>query len=456
MNIKPKVVVMYREFLEKVLPHLEAIGIPKSHVLVIADKKDRPVPANSITQHIRTVNQEFLSEPKKYSEKELANACYKYTEEEIMNSPSFLFFTSGSTGKRKAVINTQHSVVSILLNCPVTCGSEITKILGCNKFFHCSSLILALHIAIYSGAEVYVDKRNSLEDICIAIQKYKINSFMALFYAISEMCQPSIADNYDLTSLTVIYNIGTRLHHSAVQRLMERHGITVVDLYGMTETLTMFENTVEFTKKGSSGRLLSGYEARLVDEDGFDVPKGEEGQLCIRGPTICKGYFKDPEATADLFDSNGFLYTGDLMRCDDDGLFYYIDRFKDMLRYYEISIFPTTIESAIMKHPKVVECGVVGIRVPPTMIEVPRGYVRLYDQYAAEMEDEEATKNEIIEFAAKLLPDEMRLRGGLYFTDTFPRTYSGKIRRYGLKVEANKEIMEDYKAGKPILKLSVL
>jgi acyl-coenzyme A synthetase/AMP-(fatty) acid ligase len=446
---------MYREFLEQVLPHLEAIGVPESHVLVIGDKKGRSIPANSITQHIRTVDQEFVTEPNKYSKQELENAVYKYTEEEIINSPSYLLFTSGSTGKRKAVMNTQHSVVSVLVNRPVAPGSGIVKILGCNRFFHCTSLILALHLAIYNGDEVYTLKNYSLEDLCIAIQRHKINSMMAIFYIISEMCKPSVADNYDLSSLTVVYNIGTRLHPSAIQRLMDRHGMKVIDVYGLTETLMMFHTTIEYTKKGSSGRLLYGYEARLVDEDGHDVPKGEEGQLCIKGPTIFKGYFKDAETTATAFDSNGFMITGDLMRCDDEGLFYYVDRFKDMMRYYEISIFPTTIESVIMKHPKVLECAVVGIRLPPTMIEVPRGYVRLYEQDAAEMKDEQATKNEIIEFAAALLPDEMRLRGGLYFIDSFPRTYSGKVRRYTLRVQANKEIMADYKAGRPIPKLSV-
>ncbi|KAI9487889.1 MAG: hypothetical protein EXX96DRAFT_555056 [Benjaminiella poitrasii] len=260
---------------------------------------------------------------------------------------------------------------------------------------------------------------------------------MALFYNISEMCcRDSVAHHYDLSSLTLVYNIGSKLYHSAIDILKKKYGFSIIDTYGLTETLIMFQNSVENTKKGSSGRLLGGYEARLVNAKGEDVGPGETGQLCVKGPTVCLGYFNDPSATAAIIGpEEGYIYTGDLLRCDERGLFYYVDRYKDMIRYYESSIFPSSIESVLLKHPKVLECAVVGLKIPAKNIEVPRAYVRLA---TCDLEQHEVVKQDITQFVDNSLPDEMRLRGGLFIVESFPRTYSGKIQRYTLKVEANK------------------
>lgn len=435
-TIKPKVVVLHPMFLDKVLPLLPSVGVPESHVLLVGEE-DECKKVNA--QGVRTIQKLFLSHRPDFAdlEKLEKDACYRYTENDIIHAPSYLFFTSGSTGKRKAVMITQYAAVSVLVNRPVDPSNEAVKILACNKLFHVSSLILALHLCVYNGDKVYVINKFLLEDLCIAIEKYKINSMMALFYNISEMCSKSVADKYDLSSLIVVYNIGTKLHHSAIQKLKDRHNLSVIDTYGLTETLIMFQNNMEYTKKGGAGVLARGYEARLVDEDGDDVPRGEIGQLCIKGPTVCLGYYNDPAATASTFDSEGYIMTGDLLRCDKQGLFHYIDRYKDMIRYYESSIFPTSIESVLVKHPMILECAVVGIKVPAKNIEIPKAFIRLIETQILDETEQEQLKKEIIKYIGDRLPDEMRLRGGVSIVDSFPRTYSGKIRRFTLKVEAN-------------------
>ncbi|RCI03263.1 hypothetical protein CU098_012105 [Rhizopus stolonifer] len=446
-NIKPKMVIMSRPFLEQTLPLLKKLNIPESNILIMGIEKEGEKVKNSITEHIRTVEQVFLSLSSKYTKQELLQSRYNYTEQELKESAAYFFFTSGSTGKRKAVMLTQHGMVAILANRPMDPSSEPCRILGCNKFFHISSLILALHLCVYNGDECYVCTKFELRDLCVAIEKYKINSMMALFYNISEMCNKSVADEYDISSLTVVYNMGTRLHFSAVQALKNRHGLSVIDIYGLTETLLFFKNSIEDTKVGSTGRLCPGFEVRLIDDDGNDVPRGDVGHLIIRGPTICKGYYNDPEITAATFDKDGYIFTGDLLKCDNEGRWYYVERYKDMIRYYESSIYPSTIESVMMKHPKVLECAVVGIKVPAKNIEVPRGYIRFVeDVYGLTEEQEEELKQDIIKFTADRVANEMQLRGGLFVVDSFPRTYSGKIRRYTLKVEANRKIMEEYDA----------
>jgi fatty-acyl-CoA synthase len=136
----------------------------------------------------------------------------------------------------------------------------------------------------------------------------------------------------------------------------QRRGVVFKQGYGLTEVgVNCFSMTVEESsrKKGSIGKAMMFTEARAAGPDGHSVPAGEVGELWLRGPHVCKGYWNNPEATAAALDADGWFHTGDLARCDEEGFFYIAGRQKDMLISGGVNIYPAEIEAELLLHPAV-------------------------------------------------------------------------------------------------------
>jgi fatty-acyl-CoA synthase len=144
----------------------------------------------------------------------------------------------------------------------------------------------------------------------------------------------------------------------------QRRGVVFKQGYGLTEVgVNCFSMTVEESvrKAGSIGKPLMFTEARLVDEQGREVPAGEVGELLLRGPHVCRGYWNDPAATAEAFDADGFFRTGDLARRDEEGFFTIAGRRKDMIISGGVNVYPAEIEGELLLHPDVADAAVVGV-----------------------------------------------------------------------------------------------
>lgn len=203
----------------------------------------------------------------------------------------------------------------------------------------------------------------------------------------------------------------------------------------MTEVLGLFDTNPDVTLIDGLSYLASGCTAKLVDKEGKEVSNGEMGELWVKGPTV-KPYYRNPEATAATLDSDGYLHTGDLLKCDKNGLFFYVDRSKDLIKYHLVHIYPSEIENVLMTHPKVADCAAIGVYYSELVTELPRAYVNLVDgeQYSKKVE------RELREYADSRLSNEKQLRGGLFIVDSFPRTASGKIQRRLLRQKAHEEV----------------
>ncbi len=143
----------------------------------------------------------------------------------------------------------------------------------------------------------------------------------------------------------------------------QRRGVVFKQGYGLTEVgVNCFSMTVDESvrKKGSIGKPMMFTEARAGGEDGAEVPAGEVGELWLRGPHVCKGYWNNPEATAAALDADGWFHTGDLARRDEDGFFYIAGRKKDMLISGGVNVYPAEIEGELLLHPAVQDAAVVG------------------------------------------------------------------------------------------------
>jgi long-chain acyl-CoA synthetase len=170
---------------------------------------------------------------------------------------------------------------------------------------------------------------------------------------------------------------------------------------------------------------------RIVDDEGNSVPVGQQGELVVKGPQVMRGYRQRSEETAAVLD-DGWLRTGDIARMDDDGYFYIVDRKKDMVLVSGFNVYPTEVEEAIVKHPGVLEAGVIGVPDEDTG-EAVRAYVVSKE---ASLTEEALRAHCRQTLAAYKIPRQIRFRAEL------PKTPVGKVLREDLRAEALREIAQ--------------
>ncbi|CEI93490.1 hypothetical protein RMCBS344292_07722 [Rhizopus microsporus] len=417
-TVVPKLLIVHQWEMQHTFTALGRSGIPKPPILLLNEPNEK---IDEAYANMPTVDAlVFSNEPAQ---------PYQYTNEELANSPCCLYFTSGSTGRSKAVMISQNAIISQLLYIAGSVRCQCNNLVFTN-FSFASSFGLYLIFGICSGMTSYIlDKNKStLEGLCDAIERLKIKA-VALPPGIVNLLVKSkqVTSRYDLSSLQKIYFAGGFVDMSIVMLVKRVLNVQCVNLFGMTESLGIFVSNECYTLAGSVGRLSRIASARIVNEEGRDVSVGDIGELRIKSPSMTIGYYKDAQATAELFDEQGYMRTGDIFRMDDRGLFYYVSRSKDLIRQPYINIHATEIESVINRHPNVEDCAVVGVYSEEHAFELPRAYVSLIDKGITNK-----TVEEIYECVNSQLPSYKQLSGRIFVIDSFPRTGSGKIKRFEL------------------------
>ena len=235
------------------------------------------------------------------------------------------------------------------------------------------------------------------------------------------------ANEADFSSVRYCVSAGEALPADIFRRWKEKTGSVILDGIGSTEALHIFiSNTPDDHKPGTSGRMVTGYQSRIVDENGNEVAAGESGQLMIKGHSAAKYYWNNPAKTAQTM-VDGWLNTGDTYLQDADGYFVYCGRNDDMLKVGGIWCSPFEIEAKLIEHPKVLEAAVVGREDDHGLVK-PEAYVVL------------KTPDEAGETLEKALLEHCK--GGLApykyprwfrFVDELPKTATGKIQRFRLR-----------------------
>jgi 4-coumarate--CoA ligase len=209
-----------------------------------------------------------------------------------------------------------------------------------------------------------------------------------------------------------------------------RSGIQVAGTYGMSETTgsvcTLPRGMEDDT--GSVGIMHPNTTFRLVDDDDNDVAEGEAGELWVKGPTVTKGYYRNPEATKDTF-PEGWCRTGDILQQRSNGLWYVTDRKKELIKYKGIQVAPAELEGLLLSHPLIEDAAVIG--VPGEDTEVPRAYVVADRSKISEEDIKNLVKGKLAQYK--------QLRGGVVYLNSIPRSTVGKILRKDLRELAKKE-----------------
>ncbi len=346
------------------------------------------------------------------------------------DDPAFWLYTSGSTGRPKAAIHRHRDMVCCLENF----AKQVLRISSHDRTFSASKLFFAyglgngLYFPFGVGAStVLLAGRPTAEKVLEVISRYHPTIFFAVPSLYAAMLQVPDVEGYDLGSVRCAVSAGEVLPAPLWTRFRERFGLSILDGIGSTEMLHMFiSNRQDDIVPGSSGRPVPGYDARIVDEAGNDVAPGQMGSLWIRGESAAAGYWNRPELSRTTFKGEWTL-TGDKYISDERGYYWYCGRTDDMLKVSGMWVSPVEIESALLAHPSIVECALVGATDHDGLTK-PKAFVVLKKTVPPSAEFDA----ELRQFLRGKLPG-YKIPQWIVPVESLPKTATGKIRRFKLR-----------------------
>jgi acyl-coenzyme A synthetase/AMP-(fatty) acid ligase len=273
--------------------------------------------------------------------------------------------------------------------------------------------------------------RFDIQKLCALLTQEGVTMLPVVPPAINAMCQAAEAGIFPKDHGVRWMKSGAApLAPELARRLTDLTGITVNQGYGMTEaspvTHVGFCEPPEMNRPASIGQPLALTECRVLDTAGNEVAQGDAGELVMRGPQFMLGYWKDQVAT-DAALRDGWYFSGDIVRRDADGYYYVLDRIKEMIKYKGFPVAPAEVESLLLEHPAVRDCGVVA-KPDLTAGEIPCAFVVLREGFS----DSAALDQELRNFVADRLAHHKQPRE-IHFVEIVPRTPSGKILRRELR-----------------------
>lgn len=332
-------------------------------------------------------------------------------------------FSSGTTGLSKGVELTHRSMVANLFQVGTAMGYCADDVLmGFLPFFHIYGQQVIMNTALAFGGTVVTMPRFDLELFLQAHARYGITlSFIAPPVAVVLAKHPAVAD-VDFSRVRVIFSGAAPLSAEVADEASRRLGCPIVQGYGMTEMSPVSHLTPSGRNKpGAVGVLVANAEARIVDpESGESVGPGRRGELWVRGPMVMVGYHRNPEATAQTRDADGWLHTGDIGYVDEDGYLFVVDRLKELIKYKGFQVPPAELEGLLLTHPAVADSAVIG-QADEEAGELPVAFVVLKPGVTA-------TAEEIRSFIAGQVATYKQLHR-VTFIDAVPKSASGKILR---------------------------
>jgi len=344
-------------------------------------------------------------------------------------------YTGGTTGTAKGAMLSHRNLVANAMQAsawfPVVRPGE-DGILASLPFFH-SFGTLAMNFSMLKAAKLVLLPRFDIDMVLKAIAKEKPSLFPGvprMYIALNE--SPKTA-KYDLRALKACVTGAAPLPLAVARRFEEiTGGAKVVEGYGLTECspVTHANPLVDERKEGTIGLPIPDTDCKIVDPDSPDrqMPQGERGELCIRGPQVMLGYWNRPDETQMVI-RNGWLHTGDVAVMDEAGFFFIVDRLKDMIMVSGFNVYPTEVEEVLYRHPKISKCSVVGVPDERTGERV-KAYIVL-------KEGESATAEEIMTWCRDPASGLTRYRvpHEIEFRDSLPETLIGKVLRRVLQEE---------------------
>jgi benzoate-CoA ligase family protein len=358
------------------------------------------------------------------------------------DAPAYWQYSSGSTGKPKGCVHLQHDMVVFaeLFGKGILGIGANDKCFSVAKLFFAYGLGNALIFPFSVGATAILwPGAPTPENVYATIERHRPTLFFSVptGYGMllahhqaptsEAMGEGAASRDFDLSSVRLAVSAGEALPAALYERFKARYGVDVIDGIGSTEAGHMFiSNRPGHIRPGSSGLIVDGYEARLLDENGQTTPPGEIGNLWISGDSICAAYWNQHEKTKNTIQGH-WLRTGDKYTQDADGYYWYAGRTDDMLKVGGLWVSPVEVENALVGHVSVLECGVVGREDHDGLVK-PMAFVVLREAVAGTPD----LALELQQFVRERLAEYKRPRW-VEFLPELPKTATGKIQRFRLR-----------------------
>jgi benzoate-CoA ligase len=347
----------------------------------------------------------------------------------------YWLYSSGSTGNPKGTVHLQHD----MHYCCKAFGENVINtqeddvLFSAAKFFFAYGLGNSLYYPLSKGATAVLNPGRPLpETIFNLIEKHKPDVFFGVPTLFAQMLA---YDGFkgDFGGMRFCVSAGEALPASILKNWKDKFGVYILDGIGSTEVnQTFISNTIDDVKPGSTGKIVPGYDARIVDENFQDIKEGEVGTLLIKGDSTAAHYWNKHKKTQKTM-LGEWLNTDDKFFKDEEGYFFYVARTNDMMKVGGIWVSPIEVESCIISHDAVLECAVVEDRDDENLVK-PHAYVILNKGYKA---SEELSK-ELKEYVKKNIAHYKYPRW-ITFVDDLPKTVTGKIKRFVLKKDGQDE-----------------
>jgi benzoate-CoA ligase family protein len=365
---------------------------------------------------------------------ELMGAASPELEAEVTHKDdaAFWLYSSGSTGSPKGCVHLHHDMVvcTELYARNILQMNERDRCYSVARLFFAYGLGNAGYFPLGCGATTILSPaRPSAATIYADIERYRPTMFFSVpsNYAALLAYQRAGETDFDLSSVRHAISAGESLPAPLFERFKKRFGVEILDSLGSTETLQMvIANRPGEAKPGSSGKIIPGYEARIVDDDRRAVAPGEIGNLWIKGDSTCAGYWNQHDKTKETFEGHWFR-TGDKYHQDEEGYFWYAGRANDLFKVNGRWLSPTEVESALIAHPAIREAAVVarddesGLTKAAAYVVV-NGDVAPSDQLIRDLQD----------WVAERIGSYKRPRW-IEFLPELPKTATGKLQRFKLR-----------------------
>ncbi|MDA8141849.1 MAG: long-chain fatty acid--CoA ligase [Desulfobacteraceae bacterium] len=353
------------------------------------------------------------------------------------NDIAALPYTGGTTGLPKAAMLTHYNMSAICAQARawwpfVQDGKE--TIIAFLPLFHIYGQAVLMLAGLTRGQRLVLFTTPDLEEIINAVERYEASAFFGVPTLYEFLKEYDKTDRVNWKRLQLIVCGADTLHDTTCEGWQRRTGTQIVEGFGMTEcTAVSHGNPIERPKKGSFGIPLPNIDAAVADMDTLTFkPIGEEGELLLSGPNVMQGYWKRPDANQETFveiAGKRWMRTGDLVRMDEEGYFYFFDRKRDLIKHKGYSVFARHVEEVLYLHPQVKAAGVVGVP-DPKVGQIIKAYVVLQSEARGKVSEEE-----IIEFCRQNLA-HYKVPGIIEFRGELPKTDVGKVSRRELRDEA--------------------
>ncbi len=343
---------------------------------------------------------------------------------------AFLQYTGGTTGVSKGAVLTNKNMVANMQQASAWIHTIMEEgketIITALPLYHIFSLTANCMTFMKYGALNYLitnprDMKNFVKELK-GVKFTAITGVNTLFNGL--LNTPGFRD-IDFSSLKLALGGGMAVQRAVAEHWINVTGAPLLEAYGLTETSpAACINPLNLkTFNGKIGLPISSTEVSIQDDDWNELPIGQTGEICIRGPQVMKGYWKRPKDTADVLSADGWLHTGDIGFMDEQGYVQIVDRKKDMILVSGFNVYPNEVESVIMHHPGVLEVGVIGVPDEKSGEAVAAVVVK---------SDPSLTEDAIIKFCKEDLTNYKRPRF-VFFADELPKTNVGKILRRELR-----------------------